>query len=116
MNKVIDHRNVKYLYASSLPGNCHSCGAELSSGGFFIIEESGTVIQQLCPECKEVLELTATTKKSKLTVKKLYGFFSQGYYQLLSTQNLAIFSRIITDEQLKKYIENPNVDVIVKYE
>jgi hypothetical protein len=105
----------KSVFSNKLNGNCSNCGVSLEKGGFLVIDEKKGVIEKcLCGLCKDVVEST-NTKKITLVVKKLNSFFFKTTYEVISSKNILLDSQIISEEDMKKFLMNPEINIQIKY-
>lgn len=105
----------KMIFSNKLNGVCSNCGTSLEKGGFLVVNEKQGVVEKcLCGLCKDTIEST-DTKKIKLVVKKLNSFFFKTAYEVISSQNILLDSQMISEEDMRKFLLNPGINVQIKY-
>lgn len=104
----------KIIHVAGASGFCSQCKEPLVSGGYLVLDGDGAVQAQLCQDCRAVEEITAQKKKQSVNVYKLGGLFKT-YYIVTSCKNVFISGQVLTEEEVKRMVENPNIEVTIKY-
>jgi hypothetical protein len=108
----------KLVFSDKLKGSCDKCHGVVT-GGYLSLDENGTVTGMICKECHQNTSVE-TSKTVAISVKKLQGSFmqfvlKQEFYQVLASKNIILKSELLTEEELNRFIANPNVSVTIKH-
>ena len=103
------------IYVKSMQGECENCHKKIDGEGYLILDkEKNTVSKCVCEMCKDVSNITKT-KKIKIVVRKIVIFFHT-CYEIVSTKNIQLNSSSISQEDLNKFLCNPDIEVQIKYQ
>ncbi len=108
---------MKFVYSQNLKGSCSGCGRNLSEGGFISLNSQGDFVESLCDTCKSAKE-AGEKKKGKIVLKKVTGFlssFGPNLYEIIASKNYLILDKTLNEGQIKELLDNPDVDVDIKY-